>query len=149
MSDLIYAQESYKIIGACFNVYKTMGCGFLEAIYQECLEIEFEFQHIPFKAQDEIKLQYRGRKLKHGFKPDFFCYDKIIVEIKAVSHLIDDHRAQLINYLSATQVELGLLFNFGHYPKVEFERLILTKDRHRFYTKEDTEEMANIINSVK
>jgi len=149
MSDLIYAQESYKIIGACFNVYKTMGCGFHEAVYQECLEIEFEYQKIPFKAQDEIKLKYRGRNLKHGFKPDFFCYDKIIVEIKAVSHLIDDHRAQLINYLSATQIELGLLFNFGHYPKVEFERLILTKDRHRFYSKEDTEETTNIIHSAK
>ena len=128
MATLIYPDESYVIIGACFNVYKDKGCGFLEPVYQECTEIELEFQNIPFAAQKRMKLAYRGRELKKTFKPDFICYDKIIVELKAVSHLIDEHRAQLINYLNATGMQLGLLVNFGHYPKLEYERVILTDE---------------------
>jgi GxxExxY protein len=127
MDKLVYPKESYAIIGACFNVYKEMGCGFLEPVYQECLEIEFEYQGIPFLSQQELKLRFRDRELEHIFKPDFVCYDKIIVELKAVSKLIDEHRAQVLNYLSATGFELGLLVNFGHYPKLEYERLILTE----------------------
>jgi GxxExxY protein len=128
MAKLIYPDESYAIIGACFNVYKDKGCGFLEPVYQECTEIELEFQNIPFAAQKRMKLTYRGRELKKTFKPDFICYDKIIVELKAVSHLIDEHRAQVINYLNATGMQLGLLINYGHYPKLEYERLILTDE---------------------
>ena len=123
--DLIYKEESYKIIGACFNVYKTMGCGFLEPVYQECLEIEFEKCNIPFESQKEIKLQYDGITLKHVYKPDFTCYEKIIVEIKAVSNLIKEYEAQTLNYLNATDCKLGLLVNFGHYPKLEYKRMIL------------------------
>jgi len=123
--DLIYKEESYKIIGACFNVYKTMGCGFLELVYQECLEIEFEKCNIPFSSQKEIKLKYDGKTLKHIYKPDFICYEKIIVEIKAVSHLIKEYEAQTLNYLNATDFKLGLLVNFGHYPKLEYKRIIL------------------------
>jgi GxxExxY protein len=104
-----------------------MGCGFLEPVYQECLEIEFEYQRIPFQAQQELKLSYRDRELEQKYKPDFVCYDKIIVELKAVSKLADEHRAQVLNYLSATGFKLGLLVNFGHYPKLEYERLILTE----------------------
>jgi GxxExxY protein len=128
MAKLIYPDESYAIIGACFNVYKDKGCGFLDPVYQECTEIELEFQNIPFAAQKRMKLTYRGRELKRTFKPDFVCYDKIIVELKAVSHLIDEHRAQVINYLNATGMQLGLLINFGHYPKLEHERIILTDE---------------------
>src|SRR3972149_1277110 len=80
--------------GACFNVYKAMGCGFLENVYQECLEIEFEDQGIPFESYKELKLIYRDKQLKQTYKPDFVCYDKIIVEIKAVSNLVDEHEAQ-------------------------------------------------------
>jgi GxxExxY protein len=104
-----------------------MGCGFLEPVYQECLEIEFEYQRIPFQSQQELKLRYRERELKQRYKPDFMCYDKIIVELKAVSKLTDEHRAQVLNYLNATGLKLGLLVNFGHYPKVEHERFILTE----------------------
>jgi len=129
MTGLIYPEESYKIIGACFNVYKEKGCGFTEPVYQECLEIELEHQEIPFEAQKKLKLIYRGKELEKTFKPDFICYNKIIVEIKAVSNLIDEYRAQLLNYLNATQMKLGLLVNFGHYPKLEYERLILTRDK--------------------
>lgn len=122
---LLFKDESYNIIGACFNVYKNKGCGFLESVYQECLEIEFTHQRVPFIAQKELNLEYRGKKLKQTFKPDFLCYDKIILEIKAVSSLIDEHRAQVLNYLNATGLKLGLLVNFGHYPKIEHERIIL------------------------
>jgi GxxExxY protein len=136
MAEILYPEESYVIIGACFEVYKDKGCGFLEPVYQECLEIEFEYQGIPFFPQKELKLSYRDRKLKQGFKPDFVCYDKIIVEIKAVSELVGDHRAQILNYLSATGMKLGLLINFGHYPKLEYERFILTPDQKSYYTHE-------------
>jgi len=123
-AELIYKEESYAIIGACFEIYKNKGCGFHEPIYHECLEIEFEFQRIPFLSKPPQTLQYRSRTLVQTFSPDFICYDKIIVEIKAVSELIDEHRAQLLNYLSATSCKLGLLVNFGHYPRLEYERLL-------------------------
>lgn len=128
MSKLIHPDESYAIIGACFNVYKDKGCGFTEPVYQECLGIEFEYQTLPSHAQKLLRLTYRGRELQQTFKPDFICYDKIIVEIKAVSHLVDEHRAQVLNYLNATGMQLGLLVNFGHYPKLEYERIVLTKE---------------------
>jgi len=123
-AELIYKEESYAIIGACFEIYKNKGCGFHEPIYHKCLEIEFEFQRITFLSKPPQTLQYRGRTLVQTFSPDFICYDKIIVEIKAVSELIDEHRAQLLNYLSATSCKLGLLVNFGHYPRLEYERLL-------------------------
>lgn len=122
--ELIYKDESYAIIGACFAVYKEKGCGFLEPVYHECLEIELELQGIPFFSKRSQTLQYRGRTLLQTFTPDFICYDKIVVELKAVSALVDEHRAQLLNYLNATRCELGLLVNFGHYPKLEYERLL-------------------------
>ena len=104
-------------------VYKDKGCGFLEPVYHECLAIEFEFRGIPFLSKPPQTLQYRGRTLVQTFSPDFLCYEKIIVEIKAVSALVDEHRAQVLNYLSATDCKLGLLVNFGHYPRLEYERL--------------------------
>ena len=128
MGTFIYPDESYAIMGACFNVYKEMGCGFLESVYHECLEIEFDHLGIPFISEKEISLKYRQRTLKKTFKPDFICYDKIIVELKAVSRLTDEHQAQVLNYLNATRFKLGQLVNFGHYPQVEYKRLILTED---------------------
>ena len=125
MTKLLFADETYKILGACFEVYKRMGCGFLEPVYQECLEIEFNLQEIPFTAQKELILEYRGKRLKHTYKPDFICFEKIVVEIKAVSNLIDEHRAQLLNYLHAPGYKVGLLINFGHHPKIEHERFII------------------------
>jgi GxxExxY protein len=105
VTGLIYKAESYAIIGACFAVYKDKGCGFLEPIYHECLEIEFEFQSIPFLSKPPQTLQYRGRTLVQTFSPDFIRYEKIIVEIKAVFALVDEHRARVLNYLSATGCE--------------------------------------------
>ena len=122
--EIVYKEESYRILGACFEVYKEMGCGFLEAVYQECLEMELATLGIPFRAQAELGLKYKGRELKQKYLPDFICFDKIIIEIKAVSELDDTHRAQLHNYLKATGHKLGLLVNFGHFPKVEYERIV-------------------------
>ena len=122
---IVYPDESYKIMGACFNVYKEIGSGFPEAVYQECLEIEFEYQKLSFIAQKQLKLSYREKILKKTFVPDFICYDKIIVEIKAVSKLTDGDKAQVFNYLKASKFKLGILVNFCHCPKLEYERIVL------------------------
>jgi GxxExxY protein len=127
MTEIIYKNESYAIIGACFEVYNDKGCGFLEPVYQECLGIEFEHQRIPAFAKPSLTLSYRGRILKQTYEPDYVCFEKIIVELKAVSSLTDEHRAQLLNYLHATGFELGLLVNFGHYPGLEYERIAKTQ----------------------
>ncbi len=126
--DMLYKEEAYQIMGACFEVYKEKGCGFLEEVYQEALEMELELQGIPFSSQQAIKLYYKGREMKRRYIPDFLIVGKIIVEIKAVDKLTDKHRAQVINYLHATGLELGLVVNFGHYPKVEWERIVLQKN---------------------
>jgi len=122
--EIVYKNESYRIMGACFEVYKEKGCGFVEPVYQECLSLELGFQAIPFQEQQKLLLTYKGRLLEQTYKPDFICFDKIIVEIKAVSNLNDDHRAQVHNYLKATGYKLGLLVSFGHHPKVEWERIV-------------------------
>jgi GxxExxY protein len=124
-SSILYKEESYQIMGSCFEVYKDKGCGFLEAVYQECLEMEFGLQGILFQPRVPLALTYKGRPLKQRYVPDFICLEKIILEIKAVSELNDGHRAQVHNYLRATGYRLGLLVNFGHYPGVEHERIAL------------------------
>jgi GxxExxY protein len=125
MTEIIYREESYRIMGACFEVYKEKGCGFLEAVYQESLELELSDQGIPFAAQCRLALSYKGRPLKQVYTADLVCLDKIIVELKAVSAITDEHRAQVHNYLRATGHRLGLLVNFGHYPKLESERIVI------------------------
>ena len=121
---LKFKEESYRLRGAVFEVYREMGCGFLEAVYQECLEREFRKQAIPFVTQQELSLHYKGERLIQTYRPDFICFDLIIVELKAVKELANEHRAQLHNYLKASGLELGLLVNFGHYPKAEIERIV-------------------------
>jgi len=122
--ELLFEDETFAIRGAVFDVYREMGCGFLEAVYQECLSKEFHSKGIALVEQRELCLSYKGKPLSQTYRPDFICYGKIIVEIKAVTKLADKHRAQLHNYLKATGLKLGLLVNFGHYPKVEIERII-------------------------
>ena len=121
---IVYKEESYRIIGACFEVHKEKGAGFLEAVYQECLAIEFASSAIPYQEKKDLRLHYKGHALKQFYQPDFFCFDKIVVEIKAVKQLNDEHRAQIINYLKSTGVKLGLLINFGHHPGLEYERFV-------------------------
>jgi len=139
MTEVVYRKESYAIIGACFQVYNEKGCGFLEPVYQECLGIEFEYQRIPAIAKPLLALGYRDRILKQTYEPDYVCFQRIIIELKAVSALTDEHRAQLLNYLHATGFELGLLVNFGHYPGLEYERIAKT---HRTKTKTDFSDVS-------
>ena len=127
MTEIIYKKESYAIIGACFEVYNEKGCGFPEPVYQECIAIEFEYQQIPAIAKPSLTLSYRHRVLLQTYQPDYVCFEKIILGIKAASKLTDEHRAQLLNYLNAAGFELGLLVNFGHYPKLEYERIANTQ----------------------
>ncbi len=123
-SKLLFKQESFAIQGAIFDVYREMGCGFLEGVYQECLAKEFKLRQIPFKSQVELMLNYKGEPLVQTYRPDFVCYDQIIIEIKAVKEVGNEHRAQVINYLKASGLHLGLLVNFGHHPRATIERLI-------------------------
>lgn len=127
MTELIYREESYRIIGACIEVHRRMGCGFLEPVYQDCLVIELEHQNIPFRSQPEIELTYRDRVLPSRYRPDFICFDRIILEIKALSDFASEHRAQVLNYLHATGYQLGLLVNFGAHPRLQHERFAMTR----------------------
>jgi len=122
---LLFREECYVIQGAVFEVYHEMGCGFLESVYQECLEREFRLRGIPFLAQQELRLFYKGEELKQCYKPDQICYDRIIIELKALRDLTGEHRSQVLNYLKATGMKLGLLVNFGSHPKAVVERIVL------------------------
>ena len=105
--------RTYSIIGAAIEVHRELGCGFLESVYQEALEREFIDQGIPFQAQPEVRISYKGKDMNKMFQPDFICYDSIIVEIKALQNLSGIEQAQIINYLKATKLCIGLLINFG------------------------------------
>ena len=122
---LLYKDEVYALQGAIFDVYREMGCGFLESVYQECLEKELHNRAIPFVAQQTLSLIYKGQQLKQTYQPDLICYKKIIIELKAVKEIAKPHEAQLHNYLKASGLRLGLLVNFGHYPKVQIKRIII------------------------
>jgi GxxExxY protein len=122
---ILFKDESYAIQGAIFEVYREMGCGFLESVYQECLELELRSRDIPLVAQQELLLHYKSKPLKTKFIPDFVCYGQIVVELKAVKDIAPEHKAQVINYLKATRMKLGVLVNFGAYPKATIIRLAL------------------------
>ncbi|MBP7865388.1 MAG: GxxExxY protein [Acidobacteria bacterium] len=139
MAELIYPEECYRIVGAAFEVYNRMGCGFLEAVYQECLEIEFKFQGIPHEVQPAFHPDYRGTQLRREFRPDFTCYGKILVEIKSVSELVDAHVSQALNALHAAKYRLGILLNFGHHPQLEYQRIVLTAPRGQAVVREPLE----------
>ena len=123
--EILYREECYQIQGAVFDVYQEMGCGFLEAVYQECLSKELSMRGIPYYEHQELRLLYKGETLRQIYIPDFICYDSIIVELKALSDTTPVHKAQALNYLKATGMRLGLLVNFGCYPKATAERIIL------------------------
>jgi GxxExxY protein len=119
---LIYKNEVYDIIGACFDVYKELSCGLSEPIYQEALEIEFNLRGIPFEREKELVVYYKGRKLRKKYVADFVCYDDIIVELKALDNVTSKEVSQLLNYLHITKYPLGLLVNFGHEDNLEWKR---------------------------
>jgi GxxExxY protein len=129
--EIVYKDESYKIVGACFEVYREKGCGFLEPVYQECMEIELRMQGIPYVPKKSLALEYKGCPLRSTYEPDFMCYDKIVLELKALTELADEHRAQVQNYLKAAGLKLGLLVNFGHYPKAQVERIVAERGRYK------------------
>jgi GxxExxY protein len=116
-------ERTFKIIGAAMVVHRELGCGFLEAVYQEALAKEFDFQNIPYRPQPIVKIFYKGSPLDKTYQPDFICFGEIIVEIKALSGLTGNEEAQVINYLKATQLTIGLLINFGT-ESLEYKRLI-------------------------
>ncbi len=122
---ILHKEESFQIMGACFEVYQEMGSGFLESVYQECLAREFASRGIPFEEQPCLRLKYKKKPLKQTYVPDFLCFGEVVVELKAVKQIADEHRAQAINYLKATGKRLVLLINFGHYPLLEHERIVL------------------------
>jgi GxxExxY protein len=123
-TELIFGKEVYEIIGAALEVHKTLGHGFLEAIYQEALEYELSERRIPFRAQVELKVKYKNRYLQKTYVADLVAYDKIIVELKALANLSGKEEAQLINYLKATGFKVGLLINFGSAGKLEWKRFV-------------------------
>ena len=121
---LLFKDECYRIQGAVFEVYREKGSGFAESVYQESLAIEFGFQGVPYVAQPELKVAYKGRELRQTYRPDFICYERIIVELKALKATAPEHLAQVLNYLKATGLRLGLLVNFGHHPKATVQRVV-------------------------
>ncbi len=121
---LIYEDESYQILGACFEVYKEKGCGFNESVFQECLEIEFRLRNIPAIAKPKMSIEYKGHVLASTFEPDFVCFGKVIVELKALANLVSENDSQVLNYLKTSKFQLGLLVNFGHHPRLEHKRLV-------------------------
>jgi GxxExxY protein len=122
-NELICKNEVYRIIGAAMEVHKELGHGFLEAVYQEALELEFQERNIPYEREKTLNINYKGQLLKKEYIADFVCFDKIIVELKALSSITNEHTAQVINYLKATDKEVGLLINFGT-TSLEYKRLV-------------------------
>jgi GxxExxY protein len=127
MPDLIYREEVYAIVGAAMEVHSVLGPGFLEAVYQEALEIEFAARKLPFVAQQELRITYKGRFLKKMYVADFYAFEDIIVEIKALERLTSNEIGQLLNYLNATGAKVGVLINFGSIGRLEWKRMARTK----------------------
>ena len=125
LDPLLFEEETFHINGAIFEVYREMGSGYLEAVYTECLEEELAERGIPFVRETHVRVSYKGHQLGQMYRPDFICYGKIIVEIKAVRTLAPEHEAQVLNYLKGTGMRLGILANFGSYPRAEVRRLIM------------------------
>ena len=121
--DFIFKEETYKIRGCAMSVHSELGCGFLEKVYQEALELEFTANNIPFIREAKLNIFYKGTELNQQYFADFICYDNIIIEVKAVSELTDIHRAQVYNYLKATGLSVGILINFGE-RSVKIERIV-------------------------
>ena len=122
---LLHADEVYRVQGAVFEVNQVMGAGYLEAVYQECLLLEFQARGIPFVAQPTLKLDNKGTRLRHVYVPDFVCFGSVLVELKALGALAPEHRAQILNYLKTSNLRVGLLINFGCSPKARIERFAL------------------------
>jgi GxxExxY protein len=139
MRELIYKEEVYQIVGAAMEVYNNLGCGFLEPVYQEALEIELASRKIPARAQFEFRINYKDRILQKTYIVDFLVYEKILVEIKAVSELTGHEEAQLINYLKASGLQLGLLINFGGKSLQWYRRVLMDNSLSKTQIREISE----------
>ena len=124
MVELLYREESYKIIGAAMEVHNELGAGFLESVYQEAFELELQSKSIPFEREALLNIYYKGKKMKKRYAADFVCYDKIVVELKALTELNNDHEGQVLNYLKTSGLKLGILINLGA-PSLQYKRLVL------------------------
>lgn len=125
MTELLFKEEVFKIVGAAIEVHRELGPGFLEPVYQEAIAIELRALEIPFEAQKTLQILYKGHRLQKEYVPDFVCYQQIIVELKALDHLTGREEAQALNYLKATKFRVALLLNFGSHGKLEWKRLVL------------------------
>lgn len=124
MAELVFKDEVYAIIGAAIEVHRVLGAGFVEAVYQEALEFELAERSVPFLPQPTVGIYYKSHQLRKAFQPDFFCHDKIIVELKSLTHLSGTEEAQLLNYLKATRYRVGLLINFGSKDILQWKRFV-------------------------
>ncbi|MGQ0541771.1 MAG: GxxExxY protein [Blastocatellia bacterium] len=125
MPELLFKDEVYSIVGAMFEVYKTLGTGYLEAVYQEALAVEFTQRRIPFEREHQLSIFYKDVKLQKRYCPDFVCFGQMILELKVLPKMTKIEVAQLINYLKITKMKLGMLANFGSSPQLEWNRYIL------------------------
>jgi GxxExxY protein len=124
MSEFLYKSETYKIIGACYEVHNNLGTGFFEMVYQEALAIEFHIQNIPHEREKKLPITYKEIVLKKHYFADFVCYNSIMLELKALSALTTEHESQLLNYLKATGLKVGYLINFGE-KSLKYKRMVL------------------------
>ena len=124
MTELIYKEEAYQIIGACMEVHKRLGRGFLEIVYKDAIEYEFGMKKIPYEREKQYKIPYKNVVLSHKYFADFVVYDKIILEVKAGSGIVDEFLAQTLNYLAVSDCKLGLIVNFGK-DSLEYKRVVL------------------------
>lgn len=123
MNDLVFKEESYAIIGAAMEVHSQLGCGFIEKVYQDALEIEFGLKGIPYNREKHLPVLYKGQRIKHDYYADFICFDKIVIECKAVSEILDIHKAQTLNYMKINNLKLGIIINFSQ-QSLEYKRII-------------------------
>lgn len=123
MNKIIYKDESYNIIGACMEVHSELGAGFLEPVYQEALAVEFNERGTPFEKEKHLSVKYKGVAIDKYYVADFTCYNKILLELKALDSLSEDHIAQVMNYLKITEMKLGMLINFGS-KKLQYKRVV-------------------------
>jgi GxxExxY protein len=124
MTELLFKEEVFQIVGAAMEVYNQLGNGFLEGVYQEALAMEFGLRGIPFQAQAPLQITYKGQALNHKYVPDFVVYDQIIIELKAIKAMGANEEAQLLNYLKASGLRVGLLLNFGAERRLEWSRFV-------------------------
>ncbi|MBM4166280.1 MAG: GxxExxY protein [Ignavibacteria bacterium] len=124
MSELIYKDESYQIVGVCMEVHRQLGKGFLEIVYKDAIEYEFQKRNIPFEREKEFLIHYKEITLPHKFFADFVAFDKIILEVKCGSGIAEEHISQTLNYLAVSKLKLGLIVNFGK-ESLETKRIVL------------------------